>query len=90
MLSIQLLKLLTDPSWSVPTVRDLILFDEKRKTFRHIDLKGINHVTVNNIKCIYPDKKGNIWLGTFGEGIFLRKSGESIFHPFILEKSKCL
>ncbi len=61
-------------------------FNEQEKIFSRLDLKGINNVAINNIKCIYPDLLGNIWIGTFGEGIFRKKSGESNFLPFMLEK----
>ena len=59
-------------------------FNEQRKIFRHIELKGSKNTSVTNIKCVFQDLQGNIWIGTYGEGLFIRKNGESSFQPFIL------
>lgn len=63
----------------------LDVFDEKLKNFRHISIANNAHASVTNIKCIYPAPNGDIWIGTFGEGVFLRKNGEQIFKPVLLD-----
>ncbi|MEI6275087.1 MAG: two-component regulator propeller domain-containing protein [Prolixibacteraceae bacterium] len=62
----------------------LDMFNEQRQIFRHIELKGNKNSLVTNIKCICCDKKGNFWLGTYNEGVFFQKLGESTFKYLIL------
>jgi DNA-binding CsgD family transcriptional regulator len=39
----------------------LVVLDEKRRIFRHLDNK--NGLQNNNILCVFSDKSGNLWLG---------------------------
>lgn len=71
--------------WIGTDGQGLDVFNEQRKIFRHIELKGFNNRAVTNIKCILQNKKGEIWIGTYGEGILRQKQGESNFQPLILE-----
>lgn len=35
-----------------------------------------------NFSCMDEDKQGNLWLGTYGQGLYRRKKGDTIFKPF--------
>jgi len=71
--------------WIGTDGQGLNVFNEQRKIFRHIELKGFNNRFVTNIKCILQSRKGDIWIGTYGEGILRQKKGESNFQPLLLE-----
>ncbi len=61
------------------------IFNEQRKIFRHVELKGNKKSSSSNVKCIFQDKKGNTWVGAYSEGVYFQKSGESNFEHFILK-----
>lgn len=63
----------------------LDLFEEHPKTFKHLNLAGIKQGAVANIKCILKNRQGEIWIGTYGEGVFRQKRGESDFQPLFLK-----
>jgi len=71
--------------WIGTDGQGLDVFNEQRKIFRHIELKGFNNRAVTNIKCIVQTRKGEIWIGTYGEGILRQKQGESNFQPHLLD-----
>jgi signal transduction histidine kinase/ligand-binding sensor domain-containing protein/DNA-binding response OmpR family regulator len=71
--------------WIGTDGQGLNVFNEQRKIFRHIGLKGADNRAVTNIKCILQNKRGEIWIGTYGGGVFRQKPGESEFQPLILE-----
>ncbi len=61
------------------------VFNEQRKIFRHVELKENKKSSTSNVKCIFLDKKGNTWVGTYSEGVYLKKFGQSNFEHFILK-----
>ncbi len=71
--------------WIGTDGQGLDIFSERKKTFRHVTLKGARNNTVTNIKCIVQDRAGNVWVGTYGEGVFRQNQGESILKPIFLD-----
>jgi ligand-binding sensor domain-containing protein len=55
----------------ISTFKGLYSFDKRTKLFKHFPsgIKSIYSVDVLAVS-VEPDTKGNIWLGTWGEGIF--------------------
>ncbi len=54
------------------TNRGLILFNPADRSFRRFYLNDLNRHTPSrfHIRCIYRDKKNDIWIGTRNEGLF--------------------
>ncbi|GEM_PF-2275162 len=44
-------------------------FSSKNKAFNFLNLKSSPPLTKNNISSLFIDKKGNLWAGSFNEGI---------------------
>jgi signal transduction histidine kinase/DNA-binding response OmpR family regulator/ligand-binding sensor domain-containing protein len=70
--------------WIGTDGQGLDVFNEQRKNFNHIDLKGNKNTSVINIKCICHSKNGDTWIGTFSEGVFHKRKGDSDFKQFML------
>jgi signal transduction histidine kinase/ligand-binding sensor domain-containing protein/AraC-like DNA-binding protein len=70
--------------WIGTDGQGLDVFNEQRKIFRHIDLKSPKNNSVINIKCICHGKNGDVWIGTFSEGLFRLKNGSSDFAQVLL------
>lgn len=70
--------------WIGTDGQGLDMFNEQRKIFRHIELKGENNDGVTNIKCILQNRSGDIWIGTYGQGIFMKEKAESTFRQYLL------
>jgi ligand-binding sensor domain-containing protein/signal transduction histidine kinase/DNA-binding response OmpR family regulator len=73
-----------DRFW-VGTDRGLNLFDPKSKTFRFWPLKP----DAPAICCIYEDKRGNVWVGTFG-GLFCLFAGARDFSTITNGNINCV
>lgn len=39
----------------------------------------------NDIRCVYPDKDGNLWIGTKGRGLIVRRQGKWLNPPAFAE-----
>jgi len=40
-----------------------------------------------NFSCIDEDKEGNIWVGTYGQGLYRQQKGDSVFKPFTTDNA---
>lgn len=64
----------------VGTTKGLFDYDLQTNTFTEID-----SATQVNIRTIYEDKEGNIWVGTYGQGLYSLKNGK--LHKLPLDKN---
>jgi signal transduction histidine kinase/DNA-binding response OmpR family regulator/streptogramin lyase len=53
----------------------LSIFDQKKTKFRHIPLKELLSRT-EQISAMHTTKNGNIWFGTFKDGVFIKIAGK--------------
>lgn len=53
------------------TFLGILLFDPQEATYRLIqeDIRQDDGLSLDNIRCVYKDRSGNIWAGTAGMGI---------------------
>ncbi|WP_159470018.1 two-component regulator propeller domain-containing protein [Dyadobacter sp. 3J3] len=65
------------------TARGLNFLDRKTNVFkRFVSDKSPVSISGNDVRCIFQDSLGRIWVGTFGEGLNLYKPGENTFIRF--------
>ena len=64
-----------------PTNNDLALFDTKSKKLEFIRKEGQvgQHTFPYGIHTIYKDRKGNYWMGTPGNGLYLGRRRRNLF-----------
>ena len=65
--------------------------DEPRIINFNINHPSPHTVSYNDIRCLYNDKRGNLWIGTAGGGldkIVLAKKGEYYFEHYNYDKEK--
>lgn len=61
--------------------REIIQYNPKTKKIARIKPKDINGNVINqNFSAITLDAKGRQWIGTYGNGLYFRENGETIFH----------
>jgi ligand-binding sensor domain-containing protein/signal transduction histidine kinase/CheY-like chemotaxis protein len=51
----------------------------EQAAFRHIEVLRDYDISRCTVQSLYEDKDGNLWLGTFGEGIYMKSSAEERF-----------
>lgn len=61
--------------------REIIQYYPKTKKITRIKPKDINGNTINqNFSAITHDTMGRQWIGTYGNGLYFRENGKTIFH----------
>ncbi len=67
-----LLRTRTDKLYIGTYARGVIIIDQKTGAHKQlVKGQGINDLTSNDIFCLSEDSKGNIWIGTNGDGIIV-------------------
>ncbi len=51
----------------------------EQAAFRHMEVLRDYDISRCTVQSLYEDKDGNLWLGTFGEGIYMKSSAEERF-----------
>lgn len=55
----------------VGTDTGLYIYDPKMEIFRRFDLHTERGADIHRkVRCIVPDRRGNVWLGVYGSGLF--------------------
>ena len=75
-----------DGNLCICTENDGIYFVEEEGQFRHLSA-GINGLRSDNIHAICNDRYGNLWIGSYYGGLYLKQPGSSTFRNFRVNNS---
>ena len=61
----------------------LIIYDEKSGSFSDFDASNIDILPKQDIRCLFKDSQGTLWIGTMSKGVFRCEKGSRMLQKIV-------